>query len=144
MSILNLNGFASMMATYVRQKLAGVHRAAILVRCTTDGSVLAAVFGNDNFIGDARTRREVDLVRRQLKESAIQELAFGLSRDGHSWALLVRTDTHDCTTDLGRAFRTEMLRASLDEAVWAAWQSVSGEMPPADRATPVIAPTSAK
>jgi hypothetical protein len=126
MALVNLNTFAGILATYARSKLSEVHRAALLVRCTQDGSVLAAVFGNDNYIGSNQTRREVELVRRQLKDTAMEELAFGLSHDGHSWALLVKADTRGVQTDLGKAFRTEMLRVYLDDLVWAAWRTVSG------------------
>ncbi len=125
MALINLDTFANLFASYVRKRLANVHRAAILVRCTADGSMIAAVFGNDNFAANPAARREVELVRRQLKESSLEELAFGLSHDGYAWALLVKAEIQGFQTAVGKAFRSEMLRAALDEAVWTAWRTVS-------------------
>ena len=126
MSVINLDTFASILATYVRQRLADVHRAALLVRSSKDGSVLAAIFGNDDYARNVTARREVELVRQHLRDAAVQEMAFGLSPDGHSWALLVKADNHGLGTKIGQQFRTEMLRAYLDDAVWAAWRAAGG------------------
>src|SRR5260370_1156474 len=54
------------------------------------------------------------------------ELAFGLTVDGHSWPLRVKADCLGFKPAVGRAFRSEMLRAALDEAVWTAWRAVNG------------------
>jgi hypothetical protein len=126
MALINVGTFASVLANYVRQKLAEVHRAAILVRCTADGDMIAAAFGNDNYASSSTARREVALLRRQLNDVSLQELAFGLSHDGQSWSLLVKADCQGFQTAAGKAFRSEMLRAALDEAVWTAWRAVSG------------------
>lgn len=126
MALVNLDTFATILASYARQRLADVHRAALLVRGSKDGSVIAAVFGNDNYAHSGEARREVELVRQQLREAAAEEVAFGLSPDGYSWALLVRTDSQGFATEAGKVFRTEMLRAYLDDAVWAAWRSACG------------------
>ena len=123
---LNLSSFATILATYARTKLAHVHRAALLVRCARDGSVVAAVFGNDDFARNRAARKEVDLVRQQLKEAGVEELAFGLSQDAFSWALLVKVDNEGFQTIAGKTFRTEMLRACLDDAVWTAWNTACG------------------
>jgi hypothetical protein len=127
MPLVKLDTFANLLATYVRAKLKDVHRAALLVRCTTDGSLVAAVFGNDNYAADQNARREVELVRAQIREASIQELAFGLSHDGYTWALLVKADCQGFKTQAGKMFRSEMLRTALDDAVWAAWRSVTGK-----------------
>jgi hypothetical protein len=126
MTTIGLDSFATMLATYVRQKLPGVERAALLVRCTRDGNLVAAVFGNDGYGSNPNARREVELVRQQIREAGVQELAFGLSLDGHTWALLVKADTQGLQTETGKLFRTEMLRAALDDAVRGAWQLASG------------------
>lgn len=126
MSVINLDTFASILATYVRQRLADVHRAALLVRSSKDGTVLAAIFGNDDYARNSTARREVELVRQQLRDAGVQEMAFGLSPDGYSWALLVKAENQGLQTKVGQAFRTEMLRAYLDDAVWAAWRAAGG------------------
>lgn len=126
MSVVKMDTFANLLATYVRAKLKEVNRAALLVRCTADGSLVAAVFGNDNYLGSLIAQREVEMVRQQIREAHVEELAFGLSHDGYSWALLVKADCQGFQTNAGWMFRSEMLRAALDEAVWRAWRTVSG------------------
>src|SRR5438477_11627859 len=106
MPTLQLDTLATILATYARTKLSDVHRAALLVRCTQDGSLVAAVIGNDDFLSNAQARREVELVRTQLRHASVEELAFGLSQDGHSWALLVKVDNQGFHTATGKAFRT--------------------------------------
>lgn len=126
MPMIDLHTFATVLATYAREKLPAIHRAALLVRSTTDGSIVAAVFGNDEYANNPQALQEVELLRAQLKEAQIDELAFGVTGDGRSWALLVRADTSGLQTALGRAFRAEMLRAYLNDAVWAAWRTAGG------------------
>jgi hypothetical protein len=101
MSLVSLDTFAIILATYTRQRLADVHRAALLVRSSTDGSVIAAVFGNDDYTRSGKARQEVELVRQQLRDAAVEELAFGLSPDGYSWAMLVKADNHGFQTQVG-------------------------------------------
>jgi hypothetical protein len=125
MSAVDLRTFAGVLASYARLNLANVHRAAMLVRLNHPGMLVAAVFGNDSYTTDGVARREVELLRQQLIDAAIEELAFGLSQDGYTWALLVKADTREMTTQAGKLFRTEMLKGYLDEAVWAAWRSAS-------------------
>ena len=129
MAAMNMNAFATIMATYAHHKLPDVHRAAMLVRCTRDATMVAAVFGNDQYATNSQARHEVELLRRRLREVSIQELAFGLSHDASSWALLVKAESHGFQTEAGKAFRTEMLHAYLDEAVWAAWRTAGGTDP---------------
>jgi hypothetical protein len=129
MLTVNLNAFARMLATYAGNKLSQIHRTALLVRSSREGALLAAIIGNDGYADSSHTRREVELVRQQLRDAAIEELAFGRSLDGNSWALLVKADNQGFQTAVGRAFRTEMLRAYLDDAVWAAWRTASGTEP---------------
>src|SRR5260370_40243488 len=103
MALIQVDTFANLLANYVRKKLPDVHRAAILVRCTVDSSLIAAVFGNDSYTANPVTRREVELLRHQLKDASLEELAFGLSVDGHSWTLLVKADCLGFQTAVGRA-----------------------------------------
>jgi len=123
MAVIDLRTFAGVLASYARTNLATVHRAAMLVRLNNEGALIAAVFGNDNYTADRNARREVELLRRQLMDAAIAELAFGLSEDGYTWALLVKTDGPELQTAAGKGFRTEMLKAYLDDAVWDAWRT---------------------
>jgi len=123
MSIQNWNEFATVLAMYARKNLSSVHRAAMMIPLTINNLTVAVVFGNDNYGADGRARWEVDLVRHWLKNTGIEELGFGLSADAQSWALLVRADSRQYQTDIGRAFQMEMLKASLDDALRGAWRT---------------------
>jgi hypothetical protein len=129
MAVQDLRTFASILALYVKQNMASLHRGAFMVRCVADGSLVAAIFGNDGYAGDEKTRREVGLVREWLREGQVEELGFGLTPDYSSWALLVRADTSRFQTPLGKAFCTEMFKAYLEDTVEAAWQSACGTQP---------------
>lgn len=129
MAIHSLNEFAVALAVYARKKMESVNRGALLIRCIGDGNIIAAVFGNDNYRYNDKVRREVELVRKHLKEAAIEELGFGLSPDGYSWTLLVKTDNRNCQTEVGKAFQVEMLKIFLDDIVWRSWRTVCG-LPP--------------
>jgi len=131
MAINSLNEFAVALAVYARKKMDTVNRGALLIRCVGDGNVIAAVFGNDNYRFNDKVRREVELVRKHLKEAAVEELGFGLSPDGHTWTLLVKTDSQHYHTDVGRAFQVEMLKIFLDDVVWRSWRTACGL--PSDR-----------
>jgi hypothetical protein len=129
MAIANLNEFAHALATYARSRMQPVDRGALLVRCTGNQETLAAVFGNDNYRADFKARREVAMVRQCLREAHLQELGFGLSQDGHSWTLLVRTNGSRYQTDLGKQFEVEMLKVYLDDVVWRSWWTACGVPP---------------
>jgi hypothetical protein len=126
MTLTQQKAFATVLATYAGMKLAGTERSALLVRSTADGTVVAAIYANDNYMSDPLVRKEVELVRQHLKTAGIRESAFGVSFDGKSWALMVQSENSRHKTVAGRAFRTEMLRAFLEETVWAAWRTVNG------------------
>src|SRR5438132_935231 len=122
---VDLDALASRLATYAKEQLPNVHRAALLVRCSEEAKLVAAVVGNDDYSRSEIAKREVEQFRFQLREAAVEELAFGLSGDGSSWALLIRADSGELKTEAGKAFRIEMLRACLDDALWAAWRTAN-------------------
>ena len=68
------------------------------------------------------SQREVELIRRRLRELAAQEIGFGLSQDGFSWALLVSCDDRRYKTSPGKAMQRELLKITLEEAVSQAWE----------------------
>jgi hypothetical protein len=129
MARVPMQTFATMLAMYVKKNMEAVPRGAMLVRCINDDSMVAAVFGNDNFLSNANTRREVELVRRQLTQALIQELGFGLAPDGSTWTLLVKTEAAHYQTTAGKAFHMEMFRTLLEDAVHGAWSRACG-LPP--------------
>jgi hypothetical protein len=134
----SLNDIASGLASHVRKHLATVERGAVPVRLVEDsigrirviedGAVIG-IFGNDNYLGEARARHEVELTRRRLRDLGAEEAGFGLSPDGYTWAILVRCDDHRYQTETGKALQRELLKITLDEAVSRAWREACDAAP---------------
>jgi hypothetical protein len=133
-----LNDIACGLAAHVRKNLAFVERGALpvrlvddtagLVRVVEEGAVLG-VFGNDNYIAETKARREVELTRRRLREFGAEEVGFGLSQDGYTWALLVRCAQHRYQTETGKALQRELLKFKLEDAVGRAWRDACDAEP---------------
>jgi hypothetical protein len=109
--------FATSLATYARKQLTKTARGSLLIRMTGDDTVIGGVYGNSNYLADARARQEVDLVKQRLREAGLDVLQFGLSLDGYSWAMLVKVEDGQCKTETGRAFQRELRKAFLDDVV---------------------------
>jgi hypothetical protein len=103
--------------------LSAIDRGTLLIKITEDGTLLAGVFGNDGYIRDAKARLEAHLVRNRLKDLDAAELGFGLSPDGHTWAVLVKADWQQYQTTAARAFQMEMLKSTLDDVLVTAWEA---------------------
>jgi hypothetical protein len=135
----NLQAVATDLATHVRQNWCFVPRGAVPVRLieesngrihfVEDGTAVVGVFGNDNYQADAKARREVELIRAQLPETDAEEVGFGLSQDGFSWALLVRVNDSRYQTAVGKALQKELLKVFLEEAVSRAWRHACEDSP---------------
>jgi hypothetical protein len=122
------------MATYVRQKLSAKERGAILVHNTADRDVVLVVFGNDRYLFDKRVNQEVELIRQWLTAAGAREQGFGVSPDGHSWAMILQIDNRRYRTPAGCAFYAEMVRIEVEEEVDKAWLAACGASPsPASR-----------
>lgn len=133
-----LNDIACGLAAHVRKNLAGVERGAVPVRLVEDAAgplrivaegAVIGIFGNDNYIAEAKARREVQLTRQRLREIGAEEAGFGLSQDGFTWALLVRCDEARYRTEAGKALQRELLKIALEEAVSRAWRDACDAMP---------------
>jgi hypothetical protein len=134
----NYNDVASGLATHVRKNLGTVERGAVPVRLVEEaigpfraleGGAVVGVFGNDNYIAEMRARREVELIRGRVRELGGEEVGFGLSQDGYTWALLVRCDESRYATETGRALQRELMKITLEDAVARAWQAASEPVP---------------
>jgi len=129
----NLNDVARELAAHARQNLTTVERGAVPVRLVEEGAnplvfhditgSVVGVFGNDNYIAESRARREVQLVRQRLPGLAAEEVGFGLSRDGYTWAMVVRCDDRPYRTAAGKRLQREMLKIGLENAVRDAWEA---------------------
>jgi hypothetical protein len=127
----NLEAVASDLARHVRQNWCFVPRGAVPVRLVEesegrfqfveDGSAVVGVFGNDNYLADAKAQREVALLREQLRNTHAEEVGFGLSQDGFSWALLVRVNDQPYQTAAGKTLQKELLKISLEDILSRAW-----------------------
>ena len=112
---------AAQVANHVRQKFADRERGALLFEDTPASGLVLVVFGNDGYVLDKRVSREAELVREWLTAAGAREQDFGLSPDGHSWAMLVRVNDPGYRTLVGRAFYAELARAEVEEEVGRAW-----------------------
>jgi len=89
--------------------------------------VLVGIFGNDNNPGNSG-RREVELVRNRLNDSPLEELGYGESADGATWAMIIGATGNHCQTALGQRFQQELLQIFLDDMVWRAWHKASQQL----------------
>jgi hypothetical protein len=131
------NETARGLARQVRQCAITVERGAVPLRLVDetarpprfidDGPLVLGVFGKDNYLTDARTRRAVELLRQRIKMGEGRELGFGVSEDGLTWALLVGADRNRYKTAPGRALQRELLKIFLEEALTCAWQNAAEE-----------------
>ncbi len=135
----NWNALATGLAAYVGEFLPHARRGSLTIRLPRGVGHVIGVFGNDGYAEDARVKTEVAALRGRLEEAVLDELGFGLSEDGHAWALLVGPGPSQRQTS-GAGIPAEALAAFLDDAVWDAWRIACG-LPPletsAGRADPV-------
>jgi hypothetical protein len=89
----------------------------------TASPLVVGVFGNDNQFGDL-AEQEVDLIRSDVQDADLEELAFALSEDGASWAMLIGAAKDRYRTAAARAFQRELLQIFLEDVVWRAWRQV--------------------
>lgn len=61
-----------------------------------DGDHYAAVFSNNGYTEDEKTRLEVSVFRQFLEEAGVKELGFGLDESGYTWVMML--DTMDGAT----------------------------------------------
>jgi hypothetical protein len=122
----NWDALAAGLATYVREFLPHPRRGALTVRLPAGAGQVVAVFGSDGYAADVRVKKEVAALRQRPREGAGKELGFGLSEDGHAWALLVLPAAMPCRSPGGDGAAARALTAFLDEAVWEAWRLACG------------------
>src|SRR5258707_6494862 len=83
-------------------------------------ALVAGVFGNNHdpqSAGDTRVERGVEQVRNRLHDAQMQELGFGLSDDGCTWAVLFEPEPDRFHTAVGREVQKEMLAIFLEDIV---------------------------
>ena len=117
---------ATGLARYVREFLPDSRRGALPIRLPGGSGQIVGVFGNDGYTVDERVKQEVAALRQRLREAALEELGFGLSEDGHAWALLVRPAATSRQPSGDDGTVAQALTAFLDEAVWEAWRRACG------------------
>jgi hypothetical protein len=117
------------LAAYVREFLPRPQRGTATISLPGGAGRVIGVFGNDGYAADGRVKREVAALRQRLQEAGLGEVGFGLSEDGHAWALLVGPGPFPCQTS-GGGTSPEALAAFLEAAVWEAWRRACGLPPP--------------
>jgi hypothetical protein len=128
----NLKMFATSLATYARKQFNTQPRGSLLIRLVGEGTVIAGVYGNANYLADERAREEVALVRQRLKEAGIEVMQFGLSLDGYTWALLIRVDDRAFETEAGKAMHREIVKSSIDEIIQDVYRTLYGNPGPVE------------
>jgi hypothetical protein len=105
-------------ANYLHEKHFELHRGAVLWE-----PGVVAIFGNDGYLQEERTRKEVDIVRKKLQAARLKEVAFGTDsvEGGYTWALLFEVAGEEYQTQVGRKFHRVMLTNSFFDLVWDAW-----------------------
>jgi hypothetical protein len=96
----NWDAVAAGVATYARENLSAQPRGAVSIRYPAAGLVFVGLFGNDDYAGEERARREVDLLRERLREQGLEVLGFGVGEGGRGWALLVKARGPDTEASL--------------------------------------------
>lgn len=112
----NWSLLAKLLAIIAHQRLDHFHRAAFCLDATEDHLIIA-VFGNDGYTSNSRSRQEVESFRQGLQETGNDELGFSLSPDGETWVLLTKPDLLRNQTYAAKIFQLEMLKSDLDDFV---------------------------
>jgi len=112
-----------MLANFARNNLFTVNRGTFQIRIPDEEPMAAAAFGNDDYSHDVEVRREIAMLRGCLSDRAADELGFGTSDDGRSWALIVRPQSWRYRTAVGKKFQTEMLKGFLGDVVQGTWRT---------------------
>jgi hypothetical protein len=121
----NNESVATDLAQYAKTYRPSAQRGSVSLPIGTDRSIVGA-FAHDNYVGDQRSRREVNLLRCALSAVGVDEVGFGVSKDGGSWALVVDSSEPP-----------DRLQLFLEEAVTEAWHiaSCTGEFEAEARTT---------
>jgi hypothetical protein len=117
MVLYTWNMFVAMLAVFVRENMKNIHRGTFKIRRSGEGTLALAAFGNEAYAADAAVQRDLDWIRKTLRSSGMEELGFGISPDGKTWAMVVQADDAQYQTAAGKAFHAEMLKELLDEIV---------------------------
>jgi hypothetical protein len=97
------NAYAAQKANRIGREFPAAERTAY--HTGSDGA--SVLFAHDEYQKDPRSREEVSLLRKYLKDSTIPELGFGLSTDGKTWVMVVWSQDE----------------AALKKALFDAWQT---------------------
>jgi hypothetical protein len=106
---------AKLVVNRLTEDFFAAHRGAVPWR-----KGIIAIFGNDGYSSDERTKKEVAWLRQNLADLHAEEVAFATDEEGYSWVLLVRP--RPCDVEAGRQLQMDLLEA----AVWRAWRVAHG------------------
>jgi hypothetical protein len=107
---------AKLLAIIAHQRLGHFQRAAFSLDAN-ENNLIIAVFGNDGYSSNRRSRQEVESFRQGLLETGNKELGFSLSPDGETWVLLMKPNLERNQTYVAKIFQLEMLKSDLDDFV---------------------------
>jgi hypothetical protein len=108
--------YANLLAALGRKSFGHVHRAAFRLDVDNE-TLIIALFGNDDYQTNGQVQKEIDGFRQDIVETGNQELGFGLSPDGLTWALVIKPDLERNQTIPAKVFQVEMLKCFLEDIV---------------------------
>lgn len=106
------NNAAVAAAEHINHNLTHRHRGVL------DCDDKLIIYGNDAYESDERSQEEVDLMRRELVELDLPISEFGVSRNGHTWAMVVDLDEH-----------RSVEHAEIEHRLWTCWKQACGIEP---------------
>jgi|SRR6266851_1140097 len=112
----NWHLLAKLLAIIAHQRLDHFQRAAFCLDANEDNLIIA-IFGNDGYTSNSRSRQEVESFRHGLAETGNNELGFSLSPDGETWVMLIKPNLERNHTYAAKIFQLEMLKSDLDDFV---------------------------
>lgn len=113
MHSVNWPALASVVAEQLRVRRPEVRRGSLPVLLGESTDEVVAAFCTEDGGPGTRGHQTLRLLRHALDEAGLQELGFGTTEDGVSWALLVRSE---------HPGGVRLLTTFLEEAVWEAWR----------------------
>lgn len=121
MNVKDWNQYAARLATKIGTELIKAHRGVILL----PDHRYYAVFGNDGYGQDEKSRREVEVFRRRTfsGERDREEVAFATSEDfpriegaeGYTWVLIMREKGEESPGV------TSVIAKAIAETLWVSW-----------------------
>jgi hypothetical protein len=109
------NEAALRVATYIRTNNFSFNRGSLLIPLPND-EVVAWLFGSRTE-ADQDAEHGLGLILGRIGEAGLEELGHGLSHDGFTWAVAIKSDGGRFRTGAGKAFHLELLQLTVSQVL---------------------------